>query len=218
MISSFLPWRPEMLTLNICFLCNKNNVTARNLKGPQRWWMEPGVEEGGDKTCLTPNLRWKIQPLGSWQTLSIVRQEQHGRNRLRFKLWVMAFNLLRALLILKLQVATGKIARRGCSRGHFGGPRRQVGADDRYRRTPQDLQYSGAPTDRSSYKHSKHTTECSLIVFTPRSEKWQALGLCKKFLSTEIDLSSPYNNCHPRTGAICDFSQDLWSEDKAYWQ
>lgn len=208
-----------MLTLNICFLCNKNNVTARNLKGPQRWWMEPGVEEGGDKKNVWhPNLRWKIQPLGSWQTLSIVRQEQHGRNRLRFKLWVMAFNLLRALLILQLQVVTGKIARRGCSRGHFWGPRRQVRADDRYRRTPQDLQYSGTPTDRSSYKHSKHTTECSLIVFTPRSEKWQALGLCKNFLSTEIDLSSPYNNCHPRTGAICDFSQDLWSEDKAYWQ
>lgn len=58
----------------------------------------------------------------------------------------MAFNLLRALLILQLQVATGKIARRGCSRGHFWGPRRQVRADDRYRRTPQDLQYSGAPT------------------------------------------------------------------------
>lgn len=83
----------------------------------------------------------------------------------------MAFNLLRALLILKLQVVTGEIARRGCSRGHFGGPRRQVRADDRYRRTPQDLQYSGAPTDRSSYKHSKQTTECSHIVFTPRSEK-----------------------------------------------
>lgn len=208
-----------MLTLNICFLCNKNNVTARNLKGPQRWWMEPGVEEGGDKKNVWhPNLRWKIQPLGSWQTLSVVRQEQHGRNLLRFKLWVMAFNLLRALLILKLQVVKGEIARRGCSRGHFGGPRRQVRADDRYRRTPQDLQYSGAPTDRSSYKHSKQTTECSHIVFTPRSEKWQALGLCKKFLSTEIDLSSPYNNCHPRTGAICDFSQDLWSEDKVYWQ
>lgn len=85
--------------------------------------------------------------------------------------WVMAFNLLRALLILKLQVATGEIAWRGCSRGHFGGPRGQVKADDRYRRTPQDLQYRGAPTDRSSYKHSKHTTECSHIVFTPRSEK-----------------------------------------------
>lgn len=73
--------------------------------------MEPGVEEGGDKKCLTPQPQVKIQPLGSWQTLSIVRQEQHGRNRLRFKLWVMAFNLLRALLILKLQVATGEIAR-----------------------------------------------------------------------------------------------------------
>lgn len=71
----------------------------------------------------------------------------------------------------KVAGTAGEIARRGCSRGHFGGPRRQVRADDRYRRTPQDLQYSGAPTDRSSYKHSKHTTECSLIVFTPRSEK-----------------------------------------------
>lgn len=132
--------------------------------------MEPGVEEGGDKKCLTPQPQVKNSTTGLADS-SIVRQEQHGRNRLRFKLWVMAFNLLRALLILKLQVATGKIARRGCSRGHFGGPRRQVRADDRYRRTPQDLQYSGAPTDRSSYKHSKHTTECSLIVFTPRSEK-----------------------------------------------
>lgn len=110
-------------------------------------WKDRNVDEWNQvwrkeeiKNVWHPNLRWKIQPLGSWQTLSIVRQEQHGRNRLRFKLWVMAFNLLRALLILKLQVATGEIAWRGCSRGHFGGPRGQVKADDRYRRTPQDLQ------------------------------------------------------------------------------
>lgn len=83
----------------------------------------------------------------------------------------MAFNLLRALLILKLQVRQGRLHGEGAVVVIFGGPRRQVRADDRYRRTPQDLQYSGAPTDRSSYKHSKHTTECSLIVFTPRSEK-----------------------------------------------
>lgn len=126
--------------------------------------MEPGVEEGGDKKCLTPHSQVKNSTTGQLA-------DSQRRNRLRFKLWVMAFNLLRALLILKLQVATGEIARRGCSRGHFGGPRRQVRADDRYRRTPQDLQYSGAPTDRSSYMHSKHTTECSHIVFTPRSEK-----------------------------------------------
>lgn len=136
-------------------------------------WKDRNVDEWNQvwrkeeiKNVWHPNLRWKIQPLGSWQTLSIVRQEQHGRNRLRFKLWVMAFNLLRALLILKLQVATGKIARRGCSRGHFGGPRRQVRADDRYRRTPQDLQYSGAPTDRSSYKHSKHSGMFTYCVHT----------------------------------------------------
>lgn len=31
------------------------------------------------KNVWHPNLRWKIQPLGNWQTLSIVRLEQHGR-------------------------------------------------------------------------------------------------------------------------------------------
>lgn len=31
------------------------------------------------KNVWHPNLRWKIQPLGSWQSLSIVRLEQHGR-------------------------------------------------------------------------------------------------------------------------------------------
>lgn len=46
----------------------------------------------------------------------IVRLEQHGR----FKQWVMGCNLLRALLILKLQVVIGELARRVCSRGHFG--------------------------------------------------------------------------------------------------
>lgn len=45
----------------------------------------------------------------------------------------------------------------------FWGPRRQVRADDRYRRTPQDLQFSGAPSDRSSYKHSKHTRNVHLL-------------------------------------------------------
>lgn len=179
-------------------------------------WKDRNVDEWNQvwrkeeiKNVWHPNLRWKIQPLGSWQTLSIVRQEQHGRNRLRFKLWVMAFNLLRALLSLKLQVATGEIARRGCSRGHFGAP------DDRWEQTigtDEHLKiYNTAGHQQTGQVIStQNTTECSLIVFTPRSEKWQALGLCKKILSTEIDLSSPYNNCHPRTGAICDFSQDLW--------
>lgn len=66
-------------------------------------WKDRNVDEWNQvwrkeeiKNVWHPNLRWKIQPLGSWQTLSIVRQEQHGRNRLRFKLWVMAFNLLHA--------------------------------------------------------------------------------------------------------------------------
>lgn len=219
MISSFLPWRPEMLTLNICFLCNKNNVTARNLKGPQRWWMEPGVEEGGDKKMSdTPNLRWKIQPLGSWQTLSIVRQEQHGRNRLRFKLWVMAFNLLRALLILQLQVATGRLHGEGAVVVILGAP------DDRWEQTigtDEHLKiYNSAEHQQTGQVISTQNTQRNVhILCSHLAQKNDRLSVfVKKFLSTEIDLSSPYNNCHPRTGAICDFSQDLWSEDKAYWQ
>lgn len=187
-------------------------------------WKDRNVDEWNQvwrkeeiKNVWHPNLRWKIQPLGSWQTLSIVRQEQHGRNRLRFKLWVMAFNLLRALLILKLQVRQGRLHGEGAVVVILGAP------DDRWEQTigtDEHLKiYNTAGHQQTGQVIStQNTTECSLIVFTPRSEKWQALGLCKKILSTEIDLSSPYNNCHPRTGAICDFSQDLWSEDKAYWQ
>lgn len=99
-------------------------------------WKDRNVDEWNQvwrkeeiKNVWHPNLRWKIQPLGSWQTLSIVRQEQHGRNRLRFKLWVMAFNLLRALLILKLQVRQGRLHGEGAVVVILGAP------DDRWEQT-----------------------------------------------------------------------------------
>lgn len=96
------------------------------------------------------------------------------------------------LLILKLQVVIEEIARRVCSRGHFGAP------DDRWEQTigtDEHLKiYNSAGHHQTGQVISTQNTHGMFTYCVHTSlRKWKALGLCKKFLSTDIDLSSPYN-------------------------